>query len=247
MSPSKIVLSFCICGLLTGCGAQSLVTPVQPDMPLIRSVEGADLFREYCSPCHGPEANGHGILAPALKAPVPDLTQLAKRNHGQFPASRVRGVLNGDVLLLSHGSQEMPIWGPLFHQIEDDKDWGNVRMANLVKYLESVQAGPDPTGAALYNQYCAACHGNDLKGTGPAPEPYKAPPNLTTLARRNGGKFPEAHVLDILRNGVVIPAHGLADMPAWGTDSRLMDTSNPTQISQRITELVDYLKSQQAK
>jgi len=70
---------------------------------------------------------------------------------------------------------------------------------------------------------------------------------LTTLARRNGGKFPEAHVLDILRNGVVIPAHGLADMPAWGTDSRLMDTFNPSQVSARITELVNYLKSQQAK
>jgi hypothetical protein len=67
------------------------------------------------------------------------------------------------------------------------------------------------------------------------------------LARRNGGKFPDAHVLDILKNGVVIPAHGLADMPAWGTDSRLMDISNPGQISERIAELVSYLKSKQEK
>ena len=72
-------------------------------------------------------------------------------------------------------------------------------------------------------------------------------PDLTTLARRSGGRFPETQVLDVLRNGVVIPAHGLADMPAWGTDSRLMDISNPSQISQRIGELVTYLKSKQVK
>jgi mono/diheme cytochrome c family protein len=188
-----------------------------------------------------------GMMAPALKAKPADLTALAKKNRGQFPADRVRGILNGDPSFLSHGSQEMPIWGPVFHQVENDTDWGNVRLANLVKYLESIQAGPDPTGAELYSQYCAACHGNDLKGTGPAPEPYKAPPDLTILARHNGGKFPEAHVLDILRNGVVIPAHGLADMPAWGTDSRLMDISNPSQVSERITELVKYIMSRQVK
>jgi mono/diheme cytochrome c family protein len=247
MSRLKIVLGFCVCGLLAGCGTQQLATPIQPDVQLIQSVKGPDLFREYCSPCHGPDANGKGLMAPALKAPVPDLTQLAKRNHGLFPESHVRGVLNGDVSLISHGSQEMPIWGPLFHQVENDQDWGNVRLANLIKYLQSIQAGPDPTGAELYNQYCVSCHGKDLKGTGPAPEPYKAPSDLTTLARRNGGRFPETHVLDILKNGVVIPTHGLADMPAWGTDSRLMDTSNPSQVSERITELVGYIKSQQAK
>jgi mono/diheme cytochrome c family protein len=247
MSHSRIAFTLCICALVSGCTTQSPSATVQPDMRLIQSVEGADLFREYCSPCHGPDANGKGLMAPALKAPVPDLTQLTKRNHGQFPATHVRGVLEGNVLLVSHGSQEMPIWGPLFHQVENDMDWGNVRMTNLLKYLESMQAGPDPTGAELYNQYCVACHGKNLKGTGPAPEPYKAPPDLTTLARRNRGTFPETRVLDVLRNGVVIPAHGLADMPAWGTDSRLMDTSNPSQVSERIAELVSYIKARQEK
>lgn len=247
MSHSRLVLAFSICGLLTGCGMQPPPTTIQPDVELIRSVEGPDLFREYCSPCHGLDAKGTGMMAPALKAKVPDLTLLARNNHGEFPADRVRGVLNGTVSLVSHGSQEMPVWGPVFHQIENDTDWGNVRLANLVKYLESIQAGAGPTGAELYGQYCAACHGHDLKGTGPAPEPYQAPPDLTTLARRNGGKFPDAQVTDILRNGVVIPAHGLADMPAWGTDSRLMDISNPSQVRERIADLVQYIQSQQVK
>jgi mono/diheme cytochrome c family protein len=186
-------------------------------------------------------------MAPALRANVPDLTVLARNNHGQFPAGRVRGVLDGTVSLVPHGSQEMPVWGPVFHQVERDTDWGTVRMANLIKYLESIQAGPDPSGAELFNQFCAACHGLDLKGTGRPPAPYKMPPDLTTLARRNGGKFPKAQVVDVLKNGVVIPAHGLADMPSWGTDSRLMDTSNPGQISARIAELVWYVESKQAK
>ena len=247
MSRTTIFFALGICGFLGGCVSQPSVTPIQPDVRLIQSVEGRDLFREYCAPCHGPDADGRGIIAPALKEPVPDLRQLTKRNRGQFPEKRIRGVLNGDVSVATHGSQEMPVWGPLFHQIENDMDWGNVRMANLVKYLQSIQAGPDLSGAQLYNQFCSSCHGTNLQGTGPAPEPYKPAPDLTTLAKRNGGKFPDAHVSDILRNGVVIPAHGLADMPAWGSDSRLGDTSNPAQSGERIQELVSFLKSRQAQ
>jgi len=247
MSPSKIAITLWVCGFLAGCGTQIAAPDAPQDVQLIRSLEGVDLFRQYCSSCHGLDARGNGIMALALKTQPADLTVLAKNNHGQFPADRVRGILNGDASFLSHGSREMPIWGPIFHQIEADTDWGNVRMANLVEYLQSIQAGPAPTSAELYAKNCAACHGSDLKGTGPAPEPYKAPPDLTTLARRHGGKFPEAQVLDVLRNGVVIPAHGLADMPAWGTDSRLMDNGNPAEVSQRIHQLVDYVKSKQAQ
>jgi mono/diheme cytochrome c family protein len=252
MSRFVIAITCLFCGLFTGCAsptpnAQIFATQTEQQVQLIDSVEGVDLFRQYCASCHGLDAKGSGIMASALKTKVADLTVLAKNNRRQFPAARVRGILEGDPKMVSHGSREMPIWGPVFHQVERDMDWGNVRMTNLIQYLESIQAGPDPTGAELFNQYCAACHGNDLKGTGPAPEPYTTPPDLTTLTRRNGGTFPTAHVLDVLRNGVVIPDHGLADMPAWGTDSRLMDPSNPGQISQRIDVLIAYIRSKQAQ
>ena len=78
-------------------------------------------------------------MASSLKTKVPDLTLLAKNNKGQFPSARVRTMIAGDETLKSHGSREMPIWGPIFHQIENDQDLGNVRLANLVKYLESIQ------------------------------------------------------------------------------------------------------------
>jgi mono/diheme cytochrome c family protein len=106
---------------------------------LIYSIKGPDLYRAHCAPCHGLDGKGDGPMAPALKAKVPDLTVLSKNNGGQFPAARVRKMIMGDEVILSHGSREMPVWGPIFHQIEEDQDFGNVRLENLVKYLQSIQ------------------------------------------------------------------------------------------------------------
>jgi len=167
------------------------------------------MFRAYCASCHGADGKGGGPAAQALKVKPADLTLLAKNNGGQFPSNRVRSAITGEEVLASHGSREMPIWGPIFHQIESDVDRGNVRLENLVNYLESMQSvsslqedrvkesPPEnaPSGAELYRQHCAACHGNNLKGNGPAPYPFTAvPPDLTTLARRHGAKFPDAYV-----------------------------------------------------
>jgi mono/diheme cytochrome c family protein len=128
-----------------------------------------------------------------------------------------------------------------------------------VKYLESIQtsavsgapAAPSATtapagssGAELYAQHCAACHGNDLKGTGPAPYPYRAAPDLTTLARRHGGKFPDDYVRKVLREGVVMPGHGPAEMPIWGPDFT-MDRLGEAQVAMRIANLTRYINSLQ--
>jgi mono/diheme cytochrome c family protein len=106
---------------------------------LIYSLKGPDLFRAHCAACHGSDAKGNGPLASALKAKPANLTVLAKNNRGHFPSARVRQTIAGEDILASHGSREMPIWGPIFHQIESDQDFGDVRLQNLVKYLESIQ------------------------------------------------------------------------------------------------------------
>jgi mono/diheme cytochrome c family protein len=230
--------------------------------PLIRSVEGPELFRAYCASCHGLDAKGHGPAAVALKAKPADLTVLARNNGGQFPSSRVRSTITGEEVLASHGSREMPIWGPIFHQIEADVDRGYVRLDNLVKYLESIQAADGgkqkpashtpitpsvrPSGAELFKQHCAACHVSD-SNAGAVPPPFRMPPDLTTLARRHGGKFPESYVADVLRNGVKMPAHGPSQMPIWGVDFVAKDKLDEKQVALRITQLTDYLKSIQAK
>ena len=119
--------------------AQSRQQSDEQFQKLIRSVDGADLFRAYCASCHGKDAKGHGPAASALKATVPDLTTLAQMNDGKFPADRVRRVITGDHVIASHGSREMPVWGPIFHQVEEDVDRGYVRVENLVKYIQSIQ------------------------------------------------------------------------------------------------------------
>jgi len=254
--------------ICVGCGEGWAGAPTGPraqqqSQELIHSVEGPDLFRAYCAPCHGLDAKGHGPAAAALKARVADLTVLAENNGGEFPSSRVRSTIMGEKVLAAHGSREMPIWGPIFHQIESDVDRGNVRLENLVTYLESIQsirspqegrvvkplaAENPPSGGQLYRRYCSTCHGNDLKGNGPAPYPFAGrPPDLTTLASRHGGKFPDAYVSDVLRNGVTMPAHGPAEMPIWGADFRAGDGLNEAQVAMRIANLTHYIKSLQAK
>jgi mono/diheme cytochrome c family protein len=106
---------------------------------LIYSVKGPDLYRAHCAVCHGSDGKGDGPLAPALKAKPADLTALAKNSGGNFPANRVGKFITGEEVSLSHGTREMPVWGPIFHQIEEDRDFGNVRVKNLVKYLETLQ------------------------------------------------------------------------------------------------------------
>jgi mono/diheme cytochrome c family protein len=104
-----------------------------------------------------------------------------------------------------------------------------------------------PTGSELYKKHCAVCHGNDLKGVGPVPAPYRVPPDLTTLARRHDGVFPEAYVAGVLRNGVIMPAHGPAEMPIWGTDFRETGGLDATLVKTRIAYLTNYIKLRQAK
>jgi mono/diheme cytochrome c family protein len=128
-------------GTKTQTGSQTTQGPPDSEkqQTLIRSVEGVDLFRAYCASCHGKNGKGNGPAAPALKATVPDLTVIAKSNGGEFPVARVRRIIMGQGMIASHGSREMPVWGPIFYQVEADVDRGPVRMENLVKYLESIQ------------------------------------------------------------------------------------------------------------
>ncbi|MGZ4828392.1 MAG: c-type cytochrome, partial [Candidatus Angelobacter sp.] len=116
-------------------------TKKQTDQPgrLIHSLKGPDIYRAHCASCHGTEGKGDGPVAAALTTKMPDLTTITQRNAGIFPTNRVRKIILGDELILGHGSREMPIWGPIFHQIEADRDYGEVRLQNVTEYLKSIQ------------------------------------------------------------------------------------------------------------
>jgi mono/diheme cytochrome c family protein len=129
------------CFLLGGAiGAQTKPIPQKQYEQLIYSVRGPDLFRAHCAACHGLDGKGGGPAAASLKEKPADLTVLAKMNAGKFPVTHTAKMIAGDdPSVASHGSREMPVWGPIFHQIEEDQDFGNVRIQNLIQYLQTIQ------------------------------------------------------------------------------------------------------------
>jgi mono/diheme cytochrome c family protein len=112
------------------------------------------------------------------------------------------------------------------------------------------QFPPDfvPSGKIMFKQYCAACHGADAKGRGPARAALKVPAaDLTTLAKRHGGDFPYDYVTNVLRFGPGVAAHGSSDMPTWGALFQYMDNYNEASVQKRIKNLTDYLATLQEK
>lgn len=118
----------------------------------------------------------------------------------------------------------------------------------VVKKVPVKQTSPT-SGKEMFTQYCAACHGTDAKGTGPAAPALKtAPADLTTLAKRSDdGKFPRDRVATLLKNGTGPSAHGSSDMPIWGPLFKSLDPTHDIAVQQRIKNLNDYLVSIQAK
>ena len=103
------------------------------------------------------------------------------------------------------------------------------------------------SGEKMYKAYCAVCHGTDAKGNGPAAPALKGPiPDLTTLAKNNGGKYPADHVASVLRFGTGgLIAHGSKDMPIWGPLFSAMGSSSTETL--RISNLTHYLETLQVK
>jgi mono/diheme cytochrome c family protein len=98
-------------------------------------------------------------------------------------------------------------------------------------------------GADTFKAYCASCHGTDAKGTGPAAKALKTPPaDLTTYAKRHGGKFSAADVEATIVGKAVSEAHGSREMPIWGPVLSTIATDD-MQAKLRMANLVDYLRS----
>jgi len=108
----------------------------------------------------------------------------------------------------------------------------------------------DPSsGEKMYSSYCAACHGTDGKGIGPAaPSLRTSPADLTTLAKRNNGKFPGLAVYEVIRGDSARASHSDKDMPIWGDlfSSLCPGARTPgPEIQWRATNLTAYVKSLQ--
>ena len=79
-------------------------------------------------------------MAPSLKNLPPDLTTIAARNDGRFPSEALERYVAGDHDVPSaHGSREMPVWGPIFRSLEPHDRLTQIRIANLVAFIETLQ------------------------------------------------------------------------------------------------------------
>ena len=111
-----------------------------------------------------------------------------------------------------------------------------------------IQPTSPASGEEMYTQYCAVCHGKEGKGNGPAASELKQQPaDLSTLAKRHDGKFPDDYVRSVLRFGTKSPAHGTSDMPTWGPLFSTVSGSSQALVDMRIGNLIRYLKTLQAK
>lgn len=137
------ILASLLCGLfvVTACFLPAL-TAQEPEEALPNSmmtVDGRELYESYCASCHGIDARGNGPVAASLRIAPPDLTRIAQRNAGFFPTQKIEQIIAGEEGAGSHGSRQMPIWGPVFSVVEWDMDFVEIRLRNLADYLESLQ------------------------------------------------------------------------------------------------------------
>lgn len=126
-------------------------------------------------------------------------------------------------------------------------------IATAIAFSIAGSAGAQGDGKKDYETYCADCHGANARGNGVAAEMVSAthPPDLTGLARQNGGVFPAAAITDLIDGRKQIPSHERLQMPFWGvTLQRPGEEFSPksdAEVKQRIDAIVDYLRSIQRK
>ena len=101
------------------------------------------------------------------------------------------------------------------------------------------------SGAELFAEYCASCHGAAGAGDGPEAADLDLP-DLRTLARRNAGEFDEAAVLSTIDGRRLVAAHGPREMPVWGKVLAEEKRGEPMPVYQAMGDaraLVDHLRS----
>jgi mono/diheme cytochrome c family protein len=106
----------------------------------------------------------------------------------------------------------------------------------------------DYTGAELYQQFCASCHGESAHGDGPvAASLSHVVPDLTRISARRGGVFPEGEIAAMIDGrSLIVTAHGTREMPVWGYEFWVeegADIEAEAEARALIRRLTEYLKT----
>ncbi|MFK7978274.1 MAG: cytochrome c [Halioglobus sp.] len=106
---------------------------------------GRTLYLQNCVSCHGVDATGDGPAAARLSTPPPDLTKIAARREGAWPALEIMEILSGysrNIL----PREDMPVIVDLLDNEMSEFDTGNgdpilmpTKLIEIADYLESLQ------------------------------------------------------------------------------------------------------------
>ncbi len=117
----------------------------------VSATMGKSEYRNACAVCHGLDGKSSSFIDQLKKAPS-DLTLLARKNSGKFPAERVAAMIDGRELVKAHGERDMPIWGDRYGKDSvraaayycdvpymDTEKFVQSRVNALMDYLMSIQ------------------------------------------------------------------------------------------------------------
>jgi mono/diheme cytochrome c family protein len=103
-------------------------------------ISGTGEFQRYCALCHGGDGRGAGPLTDAgtMKKSAADLTQIAKRNSGVFPFSKVADTIRDGGSIAEHSPSRMMAWGKIF-SAESDPVRAKAIIFEVTRYVEGLQ------------------------------------------------------------------------------------------------------------
>lgn len=104
----------------------------------------------------------------------------------------------------------------------------------------------DYSGQDVYMRFCASCHGEEGRGDGPVASAVAVMvPDLTGIMQRQGGKFPEQQLREIIDGRSVVIAHGTRYMPVWGYEfwvEQGADKEAEADVRLIVEKLLGYLR-----
>jgi mono/diheme cytochrome c family protein len=105
---------------------------------------GETVYQRYCGACHGPQGKGDGLAGTFMTPKPPDLTKLAAKGGGTFPAMEVMRYVDGTETVRAHGDPVMPVWGEIFRLEAADPASRRIEVQGklllITEYLRSIQA-----------------------------------------------------------------------------------------------------------
>ncbi|MCA3561260.1 MAG: cytochrome c [Aestuariivirga sp.] len=119
---------------------------------------------------------------------------------------------------------------------------------------EDIDPNAGLSGEHDFNMYCASCHGEDAKGSGPKAFSLTVkPPDLTTLTERYG-EFPKDKLVRMIDGRDPIPGHGEREMPVWGVWFKAESAQelggaegDEASVQRRVGNLIGYIEGLQVK